>query len=237
MNGHAIALGAVAAVCVSLFAVPRPVGAQASATPSAPATASARLVFETAAAFFSRTTNQATAIDPQVFVQDAGAGTGSGPQNVQHAAGVRNARPADPTGIVAYDASDGSLGFTVDKWFAAEGTAEIGRLPDGRDRVTASFDRLIAFGVYSLFMMTLTPEGEIFRPLDNDATTNTFTATADGIATVEVDANRSLGPDDAIVLVYHSDDMDHGLSRGLLGVDAHDQLVARMPAGALRKAL
>jgi hypothetical protein len=188
----------------------------------------APLVFEAYALDFSRAARLEPPIDPQVFVQDPTSGAGTGPQQISHAAGLRNAGIADPAGALAYDAGGGSLGFTLGEWFAAQGGASIVHLSGGSDRVTVSLRHLIAFGVYSLFEVTYASDGPIARPLDGNGNSSGFTATVAGTATVIVDSPRVLTGSDAIVLVYHSDATDHGLAAGTPGSDAHVQLIARV---------
>ena len=63
--------------------------------------------FQPHAAFFSAETSQPKPIDPQVFVQDAAAPAGTGPQGIAHAAGRHDfAKP----GTGADDQQDGRDG-------------------------------------------------------------------------------------------------------------------------------
>ena len=202
------------------------IAAQSSPSPAPPPRAP--LLFERYAADFSQAAGLSPAADPQVFVQDASVTAGSGPQQIPHVAGLRNARISDPGGVIAFDAAGASLGFSLGQWFGARGSADIVRRGNGGDRVTAAFEHLISFGVYSLFVVTYGNDGPVARPLDNDGTANGFTADIDGDATVAIDSPRPLGASDAIVLVYHSDSTEHGLAAGTSGVDAHVQLIARV---------
>jgi len=204
-------------------------GASAPA-PSAPTASSSRvsLTFIRHAAFFSQEARRATVIDPQIFVREDSAPEGTGPQNIEHAAGLRPARLDDLPEVVAYNAEGTSLGFDLDKWFAATGTVDIA--PQGAgDRVSATFKNLIAFGVYSLFRITFAPDGATFVPLDGDGKNDGFTAGFDGSAGVVVTTPEHLQSGNAIVLIYHSDATEHGEARGLLGVTAHHQLIVRLP--------
>jgi hypothetical protein len=190
----------------------------------------AELSFSTHAAFYSQETNRLTIIDPQIFVAEAGATAGPGPQNIEHVAGLRPAKPDDPPDDVALNADGASLGFTLGKWFGARGSAEIVQQPSGSDRITCAFSQLIAFGRYSLFEVTFSPKGAIFAPLDGDGAQNGFEAGVDGSASATVDAPHRLAPGSAIVLVYHSDGVDRGGVRGQIGHNAHQQLALRVPA-------
>ena len=186
------------------------------------------LVFVRHATFFSQETRRSPVIDPQIFVSDATAVEGVGPQSIEHAAGLRPARLDDPPDTVVYNAQGTKLGFALDRWFAAGGTADV--VPrNGGDRITCSFQKLIAFGVYSLFKIVFSSEGATFTPLEGDAAANGFTARVDGSATVVVTALQPLQSGNAIVLIYHSDGQTHGASRGQLGVTAHHELIARLP--------
>jgi hypothetical protein len=217
-----------AALLILLLAgAPRGAWAQA---PVQPAAARQTLAFVTHAAFFSQETHRTPSIDPQIFVREDSAAEGTGPQNIEHVAGVRPARLDDAPELVAYDAKGNSLGFTLGKWFAASGTAELAPGPTAAStRVSLAFTKLIPFGVYSLFRIAFSPDGATFRPLDGDGTTNNFTAAADGSASPVVTTSDPLQRGDAIVLVYHADALQHGASRGTIGLDAHHQLIVRLP--------
>src|SRR6516225_4632446 len=58
------------------------------ANASAKVTAMA-MPFVTHAAFFSKETHQTDAVDPQVFVADPQSQAGTGPQGIEHVAGIR----------------------------------------------------------------------------------------------------------------------------------------------------
>jgi hypothetical protein len=185
------------------------------------------LSFVDGATFFSQESKQERAIDPQVFIYDAQVAVGTGPQRIEHIAGLRNARLDDAPQAVLYNAEGKSLALTLKKWLAARGTLEVHTQPDGHDRVIASFKHLVPFGDYSLFVEIPGGTGKIARPLDSDGSASSFTARVDGSATIAVDG-PNLSGDAAIVLVYHSDGREHGVSRGRLGVNAHEQLIAHM---------
>jgi hypothetical protein len=190
----------------------------------------AELPFTTHATFYSQIAKRATVVDPQVFVADEAATASAGPQNIDHVAGIRPAKLEDSPEALVVNSAGESLAFTLGKWFAGRGSADIVTLPSGNDRVTFTFSQLIAFGHYSLFEVAFSPEGSTFAPLDGEGSQNSFDASVEGNATVAVSVPHHLEPGSAIVLVYHSDDVDHGNSRGLIGRNAHQQLALRLPA-------
>lgn len=128
-------------------------------------------------------------------------------------------------------AGDGKpLGFTLERWFGPTGSVELVPFADAtgtHERITVRCAHLISRGRYSLFEnhFDKTPVG--FTPLDG--TNASFTASKAGDATIVVVAPEPLTHDNAVLLVYHSDGMDHGASRGAIGIDAHHQLIARIP--------
>jgi hypothetical protein len=199
--------------------------ARAQGAPPAPQT----FTFVTHAEFFSRATHRTPLIDPQVFIRQETLPEGTGPQGIAHVAGERPAQLDDVPELPVYDARGRALGFSLGAWFGATGTAVLQPLDTGGERIALSFSKLLPFGVYSLFRIAFTPAGAVFTPLDGSATSNTFTAGAEGGAKLAVVTNQPLAAGDAIVLVYHSDGKQHGDSRGELGVSAHQQLIVRLP--------
>lgn len=188
------------------------------------------LAFELHAVFFSDETHQPKALDPQVFVADPAAKAGIGPQNIRHAAGYRPALLSDPHNLAAHNADGKPLGFTIGDWFAAKGQTQIARQPDGRALVACTFSSLLPHGVYSLFENHFDQKPIGFTPLDGTGKTNSFTADARGNAQVSLHAPQPLTHANAVLLVYHSDGRTHGMQRGPIGVTAHHQLIARIPA-------
>ena len=200
------------------------VGAQAlAATPL-------KLTFETHAAFFSSETKQPKAIDPEVFVQDAPAKAATGPQGIKH---VRGMRPAfigqDPKSSKLFNANAKPLGFTLGQWLGASGSASITPTKNGHAVVEADFKGLRPSGRYSLFENHFDEKPIGFTPLDGAGKTNNFTAQKNGAASISVTAPKMLTHANAVLLVYHSDGKAHGASRGKIGVNAHHQLIARIP--------
>jgi len=228
-----------AALLVVLVAAPA-ARAQIAPTPqqTAPPLPAPRLTlsFVGHGAYFSQESKRTPAIDPQVFVKDESSAEGTGPQSIAHAAGVRPARLDDSPELVLYNANADSLGFTLARWLpapmgtdGARGTLDVDAQPSGATRLTMSFRKLIAFGVYSVFRATFSPDGTTYVPIDGDGTTNTFTSAVDGSADIVVSTPNRLTHSNAIVLVLHSDSQEHGVSRGVVGVTAHHQLIVRIP--------
>jgi hypothetical protein len=184
------------------------------------------LKMETHAAFFSAETKQPKPLDPQVFVRDAKAQAATGPQNIKHAAGFRPALIAESAKTALFNADGQPLGLTLGKWLGARGTVQVAA--DGQT-VTVRLSGLQPKGTYSLFENHFDQQPIGFTALDGSGKTNTFTAKADGKATVTVKVPEAMTHANAVLLVYHSDHQAHGESRGEIGVNAHHELIARIP--------
>ncbi len=91
------------------------------------------------------------------------------------------------------------------------------------------FTHLVSNGRYSLFENHFDTMPVTFTPLDGAGTANGFTASKDGSAEATVVAPSALTHDNAVLAVYHSDGIEHGQSRGTIGIDAHHHLIARIP--------
>jgi len=180
------------------------------------------------AAFFSVETKQGNLLDPQVFVADAAAHAGTGPQGIAHAAGYRPAYGVDDPAAPLTNAQGKELGITVGKWLSARGQVKLS--PQGSNpRAIFLFSGLVPRGRYSMFENHFTPSGISFTPLDGTGKTNSFTAGADGNAKLALIVAGQISRAEGVLLVYHSDGMDHGMERGEIGVNAHHQLIMRMP--------
>jgi hypothetical protein len=191
------------------------------------------LPFTSGGAFFSHSEKLARAVDPQIFIYDGIVAVGTGPQRIEHIAGLRNARLDDPPLSPLFNAEGMSLGLTLRKWLAARGVLETQTQADGRMRLIATFKHLVPFGTYSLFAERADADGgKTARPLDADGSTSSFEASADGSAMIVLETSPQTGGDTAVVLVYHSDGREHGVSRGRLGITAHQQLAARLSSSA-----
>lgn len=181
------------------------------------------------AVFFSTETRQTKPLDPQVFVKDASASAAVGPQNIRHAAGFRPAWVKGPLDVEVFNAEGKSLGFMLSDWFATKGTVRI--TPSGAGaKISCRFTRLRPNGMYSLFEnhFDQTPVG--FTPSDGTGRTNSFTADGHGDAQISLVSPGPLTHANAVLLVFHSDGQAHGEQRGEIGVTAHHQLIARVPA-------
>ena len=183
----------------------------------------------THAAFFSQESHQPFVLDPQVFVEQPGAPAATGPQNIVHIAGLRNALPSDPALAMVFSASGTPLGMTSTQWFAAGGTASLTPLSDGSERVELALVGLRPGGVYDLFENHFDQRPVGFTPLDGTGTSTRFVAGLDGRAAIIVLAPHRLTHDNAVLVVYHSDRESHGLERGAIGVTAHHQAIVRIP--------
>ena len=195
-----------------------------------PATAGVvSLHFKLHAWFFSHEAHVVPPVDPHAFVADPAAAGGVGPQGIRHAAGFRPAPMFGPHDIGVYNALGKPLGFTLAAWFAGFGLVRI--TPAGAGALVACrFTHLRPNGVYSLFENHFDQKPVGFTPLDGAGRANNFVADANGSATIVVRTPAPLTHANAVLLVYHSDNKSHGISRGEIGVTAHHQLIARLPA-------
>lgn len=184
--------------------------------------------FVTHASFYSLEAKEANLIDPQAFVVDPAALAGPGPQGIVHAAGVRPAYRVDDPATPVVNAQGIALGFTLGAWFGARGSATLN--DTGPATVaTCTFTGLVPNGRYSLFENHFEASGVTFTPLDGTGAKNSFTAAADGRAAIEVAIPGGISHAEGLLLIYHSDGLDHGLQRGQPGLSAHHQLVIRVP--------
>ena len=189
-----------------------------------------RLTFTTHAAFFSSETKQPKPIDPQVFVQDPASGAATGPQNIQHIAGVRPALiKQDAKTTPLFNAKGESLGFDLGQWLGAHGRVTITPSANGEAKISAQFTKLQPGGSYSLFENHFDQQPVSFTPLDDAGKDNNFVADKKGAARVTLTAPQMLTHANAVLLVYHSDKAFHGDQRGEIGITAHHQLIARIP--------
>ena len=184
--------------------------------------------FLTHAAFFSLESKQPNLLDPQVFVADPAAIQATGPQNIVHIAGYRPAFGVEDATTPIYNAEGKPLGLKLGAWFSARGIAVI--TPSGTTtNGVFAFAGLIPDGHYSLFENHFSESGVTFTPLDGTGTTNSFVATHDGNANIRLTIPGTVTHAEGLLLVYHSDGMDHGMQRGQLGITAHHQLIVRVP--------
>ncbi|GAC1310033.1 MAG: hypothetical protein NVSMB19_24090 [Vulcanimicrobiaceae bacterium] len=180
------------------------------------------------AAFFSLESKQANLIDPQAFVADPAATAGPGPQGIVHVAGFRPAYGVEDPATPVVNAQGRALGFNFGRWFGANGSVTL-KPAGSTTAATFAFGGLIPNGRYSLFENHFSESGVTFTPLDGNATTNSFTASRDGHATLALTIPGTVTRAEGLLLVYHSDGHDHGMERGQIGITAHHQLIVRVP--------
>jgi len=199
----------------------------AAALPAHAADEGRVLSFETHAAFFSTETHQKVPLDPQVFVTEAGAPAGVGPQGIQRSAGLRNALVADAPATPIMNATGQSLGMSLGAWLGANGQVILTPQADGREKVTVILSGLKPNGHYRLFENHFDQKPVGFTPLDGNGTDNNLVADAEGKAVHTTISPASITHDNAVLVVYHSDGKAHGKLRGEIGVNAHHQLIVR----------
>lgn len=186
-----------------------------------------KMNFITHGAFFSAETKQPKVIDPQVFVHDGAAIEAVGPQGIKHMSGLRPALiEQDAKTSMVYTADDKPLGFSLGTWLGATGSVTISQ-EGGKASLVATFAGLKPKGQYSLFENHFDEKPVSFTPMDGTGQANSFAAQSDGTAKVSMVLTHFPTHANAVLLIYHSDDQDHGLDRGHIGVDAHHQLIAR----------
>ena len=186
-----------------------------------------KMDFVTHAAFFSAETKQPKTLDPQVFVEDVSAPEATGPQGIKHVAGVRPALvDQDVKTSKLFNAEHKPLGFDLQSWLSATGTVSIAE-KDGKVTLEAAFKNLQPNASYSLFENHFDTKPISFTPMDGAGKTNSFTAKADGTASVTVTLPSVPTHDNAVLVVYNSGGQPHGMERGSIGVDAHHQIIAR----------
>ncbi|GAC1407786.1 MAG: hypothetical protein NVSMB64_15050 [Candidatus Velthaea sp.] len=202
--------------------------ASAQTTPAADVLNAKTYAFVLHAVFFSLESKQANLLDPHVFVAAGDVPAAVGPQGIPHAAGYRPAFAVDDPATTLSNAHGQGIRLTLAQWFGANGRVT---LTPGRGSTTAAFrfNGLVPRGRYSLFENHFTADGVTFTPLDGAAQTNSFTASPDGSASFMLTIPGSITHSEAILLVWHSDGLDHGMQRGEIGVNAHHQLIMRVP--------
>ena len=188
----------------------------------------AAVLFALATATFQPVTAATTAQPPQVFVRDASAQaqTGDNP----HDWGLRPPGDNDSDAAPLVNAHGDSIKAGLGVWRTATGTATFEPGTQGGPRVKAAFRGLLPNARYSLFVRQLAGRtGTVFTPLDIVGATNNFTADGTGNGALNVEAPAQLASGAQLVLVYHSDGTDHQSSIGVLGTNAHPQLITRVP--------
>jgi hypothetical protein len=187
----------------------------------------AAVLFALASATFQPVTAATTAQPPQVFVRDPSvqAQTGVG----AHDWGLRPPTDSDSDGLPLFNAHGDELHAALGVWRTADGTATFNAGPN-TTVVHATFHHLLASGRYSLFVRQLAGRaGAVFTPLDVTGAGNSFTADSQGFAEANVSSPLQMPAGSQLVLVFHSDGADHQSSIGVLGTNAHPQLITRVP--------
>lgn len=178
-------------------------------------------------ATFQPVTAANTAQPPQVFVRDNGAQAQTG--DFAHDWGVRPPTDNDPDAAPLVNAHGDDIHAALGVWRTADGTVSLN--PGFRTTtVFVYFHHLIPSARYSLFVRQLAGRtGTVFTPLDLVGAKNNFSADTQGSANTVVDSPLQLPAGAQIVLIYHSDGVDHQSSIGVLGTNAHPQLITRVP--------
>jgi len=181
-----------------------------------------------ATAMFNPVDAATTSQPVQVFVHDtsAQAQTGDG----GHDWGLRPPSINDADTAPLYNARGEALKTLLGSWRTADGNASFDPAPQGATRVRVSFRGLVPNGRYSLFLRQLAVRmNAVFTPLDLVGTQNSFSADAQGNAQTAVVTPLQLPSGAQLVAFYHSDGTDHQSSLGNPGVNAHAQLILRVP--------
>lgn len=183
-----------------------------------------------ATARFEPVTPLTTAQTEQVFVRDASApaqpfGPGTG-----HDSGLRPPKETDSTLAPLFTAHGVALNVSIADWRGATGQVELTPAPDGGTRVRATFARLVPRGRYSLFLRQLAGRsGAVLLPVDFTGAADSFFADAEGNGMLTTSCPNPIPAGAQMVLVFHSDGVDHASSIGDPGVNAHLQLITRVP--------
>jgi hypothetical protein len=187
----------------------------------------AAVLLASVVATFQAITPATTAQTPQVFVRDAS--VQAQPGDGGHDFGLRPPLDNDSDAAPLYNAHGDPLRVVLGVWRTADGTAAI-EPAQGALRVRAMFHHLIPNGRYSVFVRQLAIRtGPVFTPLDVIGQQNSFSADAQGNGGIVTVTAFMLPTGTQLVLIYHSDGVDHQSSLGLPGVNAHAQLITRVP--------
>ncbi|MBV8748337.1 MAG: hypothetical protein JO103_01350 [Candidatus Eremiobacteraeota bacterium] len=191
----------------------------------------AAVLLALSSATFQPITAATTSQPAHVYVRDSSApaltdAAAGGP----HDAGLRFPADNDAPSAQLSNAHGGALHVSLAEWRAATGTADLTPTPDGGVRVHATFKGLMSAGRYSLFIRQLAGRnGVVLTPVDITGAADGFFADKDGNGDIAVQSPNPIPANAQLVLIYHSDGSDHLGSPGNLGVNAHEQLIARVP--------
>lgn len=187
----------------------------------------AAVLLALASATFQPVTAANTAQPPQVFVHDNSAQAQTG--DYPHDWGLRPPADTDPDAAPLSNAHGADIHAVLGVWRTADGAVTFAPGPR-TTAVHAGFRHLIPNARYSLFVRQLAGRtGMVFTPLDLVGAANNFNADTVGTADITVDSPLQLPAGAQLVLIYHSDGADHQSSVGVLGINAHPQLITRVP--------
>jgi hypothetical protein len=188
----------------------------------------AALLLAYATATFQPVDVATTSQPPQVYVHDNSAQ--AQPGDGGHGWGLRTPTVNDADTAPLFNAHGDALKALLGGWRTADGTATFDPAPQGTILVRTTFRGLVPNGRYSLFVRQLAPRaGAVFTPLDMVGARNSFSADAQGNAQTAVVTPLQLPSGAQLVAIYHSDGVDHQSSLGNPGVNAHAQLILRVP--------
>ena len=190
----------------------------------------AALLFALATARFEPVTPITTAQTEQVFVHDASAPAVPFKDGAGHDAGLRPPAQTDSTAAPLFTAHGDAITTTLAGWRAANGSVTLTPTGDGSTKVSATFAGLVPKGRYSLFLRQLAGRsGFVFTPVDLTGAADGFLADEQGNGTMQALAPFAIPSGAQLVLIFHSDGVDHQSSAGNPGVNAHAQLITRVP--------
>lgn len=131
------------------------------------------------------------------------------------------------------------LGFTLDEWLNATGTAKI-TCENGAGSISAEFENLVPDGLYTMWQFWMgMPLPAHFSTYDmpvgaRDGSESVFTADANGNAVYEASfepclqgGGSQLGS--GLAIAYHSDGMTYGYEPGSMGDKTHIHLFSMLP--------
>jgi hypothetical protein len=223
------------AACVSLLAAGCGAGGNASSNAESSSDASAGSGFtedyQTLIVAYAKESGNIPPIDPMMFIPAPGAPAALGPLSITHVAGVQPAKQDGAPTTPLLGADGMSLGVTLGQWEKAQGTVALSCV-DSKRQATSTLNGLIPSATYSAFVVHGDLEGPgRFTPWGDPAgSTNNFTASATGTATATNSLDDCASNADDIIIIWHSDGVDHGSSPGEIGVNWHTSLIAPVPA-------
>ena len=180
-----------------------------------------------ATATFQPVTAATTSQPAQVFVRDTSSQAQPGENG--HVWGLRAPSDADADSAPLMNARGEPIRTVLGVWRTSDGSASIDPTPQGT-KVHAVFHHLLPSARYSVFLRQLAGRtGAVLTPLDLVGTQNNFSADAQGNAELALTSPLEMPSGTQILLIYHSDGVDHQSSVGNPSVNAHAQLITRVP--------